>query len=569
MPSLRFKQLLVISNSEKSANRFTFGPNLNLITANDNNVGKSTIVKLLFWAFGCEPFFDTTWINTDSRVIVTFEVNSKAYEIYRYKSIIKLKEDDNDIIETYTEVTSEFSKRIASLFSFHALLPSRKDKLAVPPPAYYFVPFYIDQKKSWSTAWESFDKLGQFKDWKHTIIKYHVGLLTPRYFEIQREKFENKELKKIAKEEIGKLDVALEIVHTYAPPISQTTALNKASFEKMSDDIRKDLFDLTKQQEVVFENLSTLKSDLAFLENQRKVAISVVASLEKDYSFTVENLSSEGIECPLCGTVHENSIYNRASILKDKMDAEDQYNDIVRSIDKATKGIEREEIQLAKIRNQIDSIESKYSNSLGESLKLETIVESIASMSISSKVIERQKDVMADEKKISKTIRQLSKEQKQLQSDYQEDEILKSFQNSFLHYSELVGATDINFAAISSPLDYQKVSMEGGAAENTRAMLAYYASIYNLIKVFGNEFLAPFVVDTPNQHEQSKLNYDKIIELLMGRINDTQVILCAMSHGQLDPYRSVANVITVTSEKILLDSMFEEVAGFFRKYTTV
>jgi hypothetical protein len=397
MPNLRFKQLLVLSNSAKSANQFTFGPSLNLITANDNNVGKSTVVKLLFWSFGCEPFFDTTWINTDSRVIVTFEINSKSYEIFRYKSIIKLKEDGVGAIETYTEVSGEFSVRLAALFSFHALLPSRKDKLAAPPPAYYFVPFYIDQKRSWSTAWEPFDRLAQFKDWKQTIIKYHVGLLTPKYFEIQREKFKNKDLKKTAKEEINKLDVALEIVQAYALPTQQPIALSAASLEKMSDDIRKDLFELTKQQEVTFENLSNLKSDLAFLENQRKIAISTVASLEKDYNFTVENFPSEGIECPLCGTVHENNVYNRASILKDKMSAEDQFNDIVRSIDKAAKGVEKEETQLIKIRELIASIESKYSSSFGESVKLETVVESIAITSISSKVVNRQKDVMVDE----------------------------------------------------------------------------------------------------------------------------------------------------------------------------
>lgn len=567
MPNLKFKQLLVLSNSARSANQFTFGPSLNLITANDNNVGKSTIVKLLFWTFGCEPFFDTNWTNTDSRTIVAFEIGTKSYEIYRYKSVIKLKEAGSDVIETYTEVTKEFSKRIAAMFSFHALLPTRKDKLVEPPPAFYFVPFYIDQKKSWAGAWEPFDKLGQFQEWKQTIIKYHVGLLTPRYFEIQREKFENKDLKKIAKAEIEKLDVALEVVQAYARPTDKQIALNNDTLEKMSDDIRKDLFELAKQQESLFENLSILKSDLAFFENQKQVALGIVQSLDKDYSFSVENLPPEGVECPLCGTFHENSVYNRTSILKDKMDAEDQLNEIVGSIDKTSRSLEKEETKLVKIRERIASIEAKYSTALGDDLQLDTIVESMASKSISAKVTERQKDVMVDEKRFAKAIRELNKEQKQLQTEYKEEEILTSFQRSFVQYAELVGATDINFALITSPLDYQKVSKEGGAAENTRAMLAYYTSVYNLIKNFGHENLAPFVVDTPNQHEQSKANYDKIIELLMTKVEDTQIILCAMTHVQLEPYRSVANVISVTAEKILLDSKYEEVSKIFQRFS--
>lgn len=48
MPNLKFKRLLILSNSTKSANQFEFSETLNLITAADNSVGKSTLVKLLF-----------------------------------------------------------------------------------------------------------------------------------------------------------------------------------------------------------------------------------------------------------------------------------------------------------------------------------------------------------------------------------------------------------------------------------------------------------------------------------------------------------------------------------------
>jgi hypothetical protein len=174
---------------------------------------------------------------------------------------------------------------------------------------------------------------------------------------------------------------------------------------------------------------------------------------------------------------------------------------------------------------------------------------------------------ISNEKRFGNLIRQLNKEQKELQGNSHEDEIISTFRRLFVQYSELVGTADINFAVISSPLHYQKVSKEGGAAENTRAMLAYYTTVYNLIKQFGSEALAPFVVDTPNQHEQSNANYDKIIELLMGKVSDTQVILCAMSHAQLDPYIATANVITVTTEKILLESKFEEVSEYFEPYS--
>ena len=76
MKSLKFKQLLVLSNSTKSANQFEFSKILNLIKATDNSVGKSTLLKLLFWGLGCEPELDTTWNAQDCKTIFDFEIDS-------------------------------------------------------------------------------------------------------------------------------------------------------------------------------------------------------------------------------------------------------------------------------------------------------------------------------------------------------------------------------------------------------------------------------------------------------------------------------------------------------------
>ena len=42
MENLVFKRLVVASDTLKSGNQFEFKPRFNLITANDNSVGKST-----------------------------------------------------------------------------------------------------------------------------------------------------------------------------------------------------------------------------------------------------------------------------------------------------------------------------------------------------------------------------------------------------------------------------------------------------------------------------------------------------------------------------------------------
>lgn len=61
------------------------------------------------------------------------------------------------------------------------------------------------------------------------------------------------------------------------------------------------------------------------LESQLKLAESIISELDKDYIFSVENMNEGSVECPTCGTIHENSIAHRSSILIDKEKAEKQF----------------------------------------------------------------------------------------------------------------------------------------------------------------------------------------------------------------------------------------------------
>ena len=145
MKNLQFKQLLLLSDTQKKANQFLFQKRFNLITADDNSVGKSTLAKLLLWTFGCEPDFDSTWKSTDCKCLVDFSIDGTNYKILRYQNFISLKEENKEILN-YTNIGGDYSKKFAELVDFKVLLPKRgsnETELITPPPAYYFLPFYI------------------------------------------------------------------------------------------------------------------------------------------------------------------------------------------------------------------------------------------------------------------------------------------------------------------------------------------------------------------------------------------------------------------------------------------
>lgn len=79
MRNLTFQRLVLISDSKRLANQFTFPKRLNLITGRDNSIGKSTLAKNLLWSLGCDPVMDEEWKSNDIKAILYFTINNKEY----------------------------------------------------------------------------------------------------------------------------------------------------------------------------------------------------------------------------------------------------------------------------------------------------------------------------------------------------------------------------------------------------------------------------------------------------------------------------------------------------------
>lgn len=565
MKSLKFKRLLVLSNSIKSANLFEFSPNLNLITANDNSVGKSTLLKLIFWGLGCEPELDTTWTNQDCKTIVEFQIGDDSFRVQRYKNQIHFKKNGNTVQE-FQKVTGEYSKIFAEIVAFKALLPNQNTSLVeTPPPAFYFLPFYIDQKRSWANAWDNFKNLGQYQKWKSTIIRYHVGLLTPEHFEIESEKSNKKVTQKTYVTEVERFDTAIEIVESYIPQTLQTVT-NVNELNKITESIKADLKSLQESQEKLLNNMAILNSEKAYLYQQQILTEKLIFELDKDYKYSVENIEDEEIECPLCGVVHDNNILNRTSILTDKAQAENQLKVLLGEIEKVNSKIAKNEVELNDARTRIDEINSKYviEEESEPAVNFNQIIESIAGKSIKESVIQTKTIKQANIKQIDDDIRKLNKEQKELITKEAIESINDSFKSILTKYIKSLDAEAVNLSEINSPLDYNKIIKEGGAAEGVRAILAYYLTIFTMVEKFGSEVKSALIIDTPNQQEQSHTNYDKIVSLLTSEFtNDTQIIMSAMENEHLKPYAEKAKIIVLDKNKLLIKEKYDELKSEF------
>ena len=558
MQSLKFNRLLVLSNSQKAANQFVFSKTRNLITADDNSVGKSTLVKLLFWGVGCDPSFDSTWKSLDCKTLVEFQIGKDIYVIKRHKNFVSLKINDSDY-DNYEKITGDFSIRMADILGFKVRLKSHSGKLETPPPVYYFLPFYIDQKRSWGKAWDNFENLTQYSSWKGTIIKYHVGLLSPEYFELEQDHFDKKEEQKEFEVQIEKIETALEVVEEYIPK-STITVSGKYGLDLISKEIKNDLKKLQMEQEQLLSELSFCQGEIVYIEQQQIITKNIIEELDKDYQFAVENISEDEVECPLCGVVHENTIINRASILTDKTQAENQLVTLNNAHNKINKRLKSANDKLKVAENNILEINEKYNFDETKSVNTSELIESVAGNNIKFKAeIDREEKVISVDSLKSK-IKKIRADQKKLITKEEIENIKKDFLLLLKRYIENLGAKAINLSEINSPLDYNKIIKEGGAAEGARAILAYYLTIYKMVELHGNEVKCTLVIDTPNQQEQSNINYANIVNLITKETTeDNQVILCAMENDQLSDFTKNAKVFKLNKNKLLSDSLYDKV----------
>lgn len=559
MRSLQFQRLVLISDSKKLANQFEFPKRLNLVTGNDNSIGKSTLVKNLFWALGCDPEFDEEWKTNDIKAILYFTVDNILYIASRYHDSIIFGRV-NSQLKKYPKITGEYSQIFSDIVNFDLKLVNRSDDLECPPPAYYFLPFYIDQKRSWNQPWNSFDKLMQFSSFKRPLISYVCGYTKSEHFEMQEELFVQKAIIKEANEQIERISSAIQVIEDISNDKS-TIALSEEELNNVQNEIEIELQNFLEKQTRLFDTQTQINSELYDLEKQYGIALNSVRELEKDYAFAVEYIPEDVLECPMCGTKHDNSLLSRAGILTDKSIVEEEAGLIRNSLNLKRVALKNLQDELQEVRFEIKKINEKYVTSLPEIANsnhdMQNAIQSIALKNVSHNVSEIIVSHESKSKRAEKIQKEIKSDQNKLLSKKEKDELNTHFFKNLEKNIETLSATGINLHGVKTPMDFKKL-LGGGAAEATRGVLAYQLAILKQIEFANSCTIAPFVIDTPNQHEQAAANYLKIINLLKSNLSSRyQVILCGMDHIALDEFKKDCNIIKLDKDKLLKSSQYE------------
>lgn len=179
---LLLKQLIILSIPEKSAKLITFHPQRNLITGK-NDVGKSSIIKSIYHSLGADVQFDNVWEKADAISLLTFSYKNKDYKILRSRDHIGLFDINDNLIQSFDSIIKGLSPYFSKLFGNKLQLKQSNTNQRIPAsPAIQFLPFYIDQDKSWHKPWESFEGLGVFTSFKRDLINFVSGIRPNEYY---------------------------------------------------------------------------------------------------------------------------------------------------------------------------------------------------------------------------------------------------------------------------------------------------------------------------------------------------------------------------------------------------
>lgn len=506
MRRLRLESLSLLSLSERAARKVTFDPNLTVIKGG-NDTGKSHLLKSIYWVLGAEPaVINPAWQKANVIGLLEFEVDGDRYSVIRAGKRFGVFDGAGKLIKKTTNVTADLTPTLASILNYRLILTSRGGDAETPPPAYCFLPFYIDQDVGWQRLWQSFANLGQYTNWRRDVVFYHSGIRPNEYYYLSGELGELKAKKTASEGEHKVMSAAYGRIKERRRSIG--IDLDPASFRLAVAELLRELSSLREWRTGVSEKLSTLSNERSLLEHQIHIAKAALEEFDKDYKF-IRSQAGDTILCPTCGTAHENSFTSKFSLLTDREACRRFLWESVGQLEKTDRALEKQKLALGKANARIGKIDKLLQQKKGR-LKLGDVIDAKGEKvafdmmrkevdDITTKLAELSKDMSVIEKKLAELVDPDRK--KEIEEFYIEN------MTSFMGKLHVDGV---------NPGDVEKIdtTIKETGSDRPRVILSYFMSYLHTVNRYSSACMCPIVIDTPKQQDLDDLNARAAFDLI-------------------------------------------------------
>lgn len=545
MKRLTIKKLIIISQIESRSLELPFVNGLNIILG-ENKTGKSSIIKSIFTALGCEcRRIESDWKKIISDYLLFFKYGEKQFCVVRQGKKFQIFENSGDtyscIIET--ETFHEYSNCLMDILEIKMPCISNDGKQFNITPPLLFRFQYIDQDEGWGKIADSFSNVAYIKGWKQNTNKYVCGYLDDTYYELQAKKEEHLLQKDNKKKE---LDYNKNFVSRITSTLTQIE--NIESVADVATDIKSLLFkaeNLRKKQFSYSADMSLLENDIYVNQHKLHVVEHNLIETKKDIEFAMTQ--EDELVCPVCGTVYLNRLEEQLNITTDYTHCEKLITELKNSIFIATQELEMLRENYNSVSLEIKSIEEKVRNSQEllsyvSFYKNKGQYEIYESCKTQLEVLQREIDLCISE--IAKIDEKIKEKKSKKRS--------KNIREDIERYCRTL-ADEINLPKIFIQLkDFVQIINRTGS-ETPRLVYMYQSALYLYNLYRAQSPFNFFVVDTPNQQGQDAENLESIFSSLKLFLSDKgQVIVGTERETGMEQIAS--NVIRLTEKRRCLNN---------------
>lgn len=514
-----------MSSDTERARIINFHQHATIITG-ENDTGKSSLIKSIYYAFGSEPRMLKPWRATVSKILVHFSVAEHNFSLLRNGSSFTLFDNNCQPIQTFTSVTTGLGVYLAKLLQFGIKLTSQSGDLITPPPAYLFLPFYFDQDKGWVENWNSFDRLKQIKNWRRDLIEYHVGLKPNDYYEIKGKHLKVKERMVVAQAEAKVLkSVRDQISEKY-----QEVEFN-IDLEAFQDEIKELLVlcgELQKAAEKIKDKLVELYNVKMEIESQIEIVSNALGEMSSDYKF-LEKLDDH-VDCPTCGAAYDVSFAEIFGIALDEGKCEEllrklqgELQEVNTRIAKMSGEHREHDLETAKVRALLEKKR--------EQVQLKDLIDSESKKKLKTVLQNNLTEANLKTVKIQEEINDLKAKLDAFTSKEKKSEINQEFKTLMKRYLFELSVAGLNE---DSYPDFTARVLDQGS-DQPRAVLAYGFSILQLMHKRASSAFCPIIIDSPIQQEQDAKNHQKILDFIKNNQPEgSQLILGVVDTKNVD-----------------------------------
>ncbi len=566
MKNCVLEEIKLISSLEKSGASFTFDAGLNVITG-QNGVGKSHLIKSIPWVFGAEPAtMHPNWVKADISVILRFKIKDKSYKILRSGKTFLIFDDKNNLLHRSSQsVTKELSPFLSELFGFHLELPIKDTSdLAQLPPAFFLLPFYVDQDSGWTNLWQSFKNLQMFANWRKPLLDNFTGILS---LELQSVKNDLRNARLSLKNLEKQRDLFAETFEGVRAEISNSDFdVDIDEYKNEIDELVARLSDLQKIEFEYKESIRSYSNRKSVLQNQINVVKASVKSLDKDQKIG-DSFTEEVVECPTCGTEHQNSFVEKFSIAQDLYRAQELQVDLEEDFNKTEKELKKMQEMDIKNTEEIERL-NDILNKKGYKLTINEVIKKEGEKHLRTFLRLKAGELSEKYDAVKLTIAALEKRNRELTKDVKdqktrvEDYFVKSMTGAifFLHVKNL---------KLDDYKDMYAGNLPESGSDKPRAFLAHVFSVIKTVEQFYNGVTPPIIIDSPNQQDQDPSNMDKIYNFIVNEKPKNNQMILGLANGEDRDFGDCKKIILKNEGQMLENEKYADIQKEFTELYSI